>query len=440
MSRFASSLTYSKFGFVFKLSGLLRMMCDASSAVSSEGDSKKRPLQDFDTTDSKKQCRESDRVKKRKVALLLAYSGQGYLGMQRNPGRKTIEEDLLTALLKGSFITEEAFSTPQMIQFQRAARTDKGVSAARQVVSIKLPEDTKVETINNHLPAQIHVLAIKRATKGFNSKSSCDARTYSYMLPTFAFAPSTVEPSESYRITSEVMDSVRSTLKVFEGTHNFHNFTSRKKPLDPSATRYIMSFEMGEPFISKDLEFCELRVKGQSFMLHQIRKMVGLTIAVARGLAPIDTVTRAWNTERLDLPVAPGLGLILEEVHYERYNQRFGKDGIHEPLDWSEVEAEVTAFKENFIYPTIIESEVEEKSMMTWLETLHLHSYSIREDNLSHGLATLGQAANVVEGLDDGDDGLVTLARAAAQMVQEDQNVMYNGNSNQHPSQNIPSP
>jgi tRNA pseudouridine38-40 synthase len=53
---------------------------------------------------------------------------------------KTIEEDLLAALLKASFITEEAFNTPQLIQFQRAARTDKGVSAARQVVSIKLRE------------------------------------------------------------------------------------------------------------------------------------------------------------------------------------------------------------------------------------------------------------------------------------------------------------
>lgn len=77
---------------------------------------------------------------------------------------------------------------------------------------------------------------------------------------------------------------------------------------------------------------------------------------------------------------------------------------------------------------------------MTWLETLHLHSYSIREDNLSPGLATLGQAADMVEGMDDGDDGLVTLARAAAQMVQEGHNVMYNGDSNQRPSQNIPPP
>jgi len=56
---------------------------------------------------------------------------------------KTIEEELLTALLKANFITEEAFNTPQMIQFQRAARTDKGVSAVRQVVSIKLREYTE---------------------------------------------------------------------------------------------------------------------------------------------------------------------------------------------------------------------------------------------------------------------------------------------------------
>ncbi|XP_069671652.1 pseudouridylate synthase 1 homolog isoform X2 [Periplaneta americana] len=413
-------------------------MSETACGASNEGENKKRPLQeDADGTDSKKLRIETDRVKRKKVALLLAYSGLGYLGMQRNPGMKTIEEDLLTALLKAGFITEEAFNTPQLVQFQRAARTDKGVSAARQVVSIKLPEDTKVESINDHLPAQIHVLAIKRTTKGFNSKSSCDARTYSYMLPTFAFAPLGVETTESYRITPEVMENVKATLKIFEGTHNFHNFTARKKPLDPSANRYIMNFDIGEPFISRGIEFSVLRVKGQSFMLHQIRKMVGLTIAVARGLTSLDTLQRAWKPERLDLPVAPGLGLVLEEVHYDRYNQRFGKDGIHEPLDWEEVEADVKAFKEKFIFPTIIESEIEEKSMLSWLETLPLHSYSIREDNLSHGLTTLGQAADLVERVDEGD-GLATLARAA-QVVQEEQNVMYNGNPIQCPSQNVPS-
>jgi hypothetical protein len=71
-------------GFVFKLCGLLRMMCDAPPLGSDERDSKKRSLpEDSDNTYLKKQCIEPDRVKRRKVALLLAYSGQGYLGMQR---------------------------------------------------------------------------------------------------------------------------------------------------------------------------------------------------------------------------------------------------------------------------------------------------------------------------------------------------------------------
>lgn len=54
-------------------------------------------------------------------------------------------------------------------------------------------------------------------------------------------------------------------------------------------------------------------------MLHQIRKMVGLTIAIMKGLTNCDTVTRTWESDKLDIPIAPGLGLLLEEVGY-KYN------------------------------------------------------------------------------------------------------------------------
>ena len=46
-----------------------------------------------------------------------------------------------------------------------------------------------VNKINSLLPSEIRVHAIKRVTKNFNSKTACDARTYLYMMPTFAFAP-----------------------------------------------------------------------------------------------------------------------------------------------------------------------------------------------------------------------------------------------------------
>jgi hypothetical protein len=44
--------------------------------------------------------------RKRKVAMFLAYNGHGYQGMQRNPGAKTIEEDLFKAIHKAGGIVD----------------------------------------------------------------------------------------------------------------------------------------------------------------------------------------------------------------------------------------------------------------------------------------------------------------------------------------------
>lgn len=53
-------------------------------------------------------------------------------------------------------------------------------------------------------------------------------------------------------------------------------------------------------------------------MLHQIRKMIGMTVAVVRGQADLKILEATWGMERVDIPRAPGLGLMLEEIHYDR--------------------------------------------------------------------------------------------------------------------------
>ena len=183
--------------------------------------------------------------------------------------------------------------------------------------------------INSYLPEMIRIFGIERVTKGFDSKSNCDSRTYSYTLPTISFAEvidesvDRTELMESYRLPQQRFEQINDTLKLFLGTQNFHNFTAKKRFYDPSAKRLIKRFECEQPFIKDNVQFATIKIRGQSFMLHQIRKMIGLVITIFRGFVDVEMIEKAWTDTHLDIPVAPGLGLVLEYVHYDRYDKRF---------------------------------------------------------------------------------------------------------------------
>ncbi len=196
------------------------------------------------------------------------------------------------------------------------------------------------------------------------------------MLPTVSFSPKDYNQEDtSFRLTSETLQKVNRLFSLYKGTHNFHNFTSQKGPRDPSAKRYITHMSCGEPFMRQEAEFAVITVRGQSFMMHQIRKMVGLVIAVVKGYVDEGVIERSWGEDKVDVPKAPGLGLVLERVHFDRYNKRFGGDGIHETLEWTEEEETIAAFKDKHIYPSIVETELHEKSMVNWMATLYIHDF-----------------------------------------------------------------
>lgn len=129
--------------------------------------------------------------KKRKIAMLLAYCGAGYQGMQRNPGAITIEGELEQALFRAGAISQCNFGDLRKVDWMRAARTDKGVSAVGQIVSARLVIDPPgfLDRVNQHLPKQISVFGYSRVTSNFNAKQMCDRRRYEYIVPVFAFDP-----------------------------------------------------------------------------------------------------------------------------------------------------------------------------------------------------------------------------------------------------------
>lgn len=180
------------------------------------------------------------------------------------------------------------------------------------------------------------------------------------MLPTFAFAHKDHDvQDESYRLSADTLRRVNQLLACYKGTHNFHNFTSQKGPREPSAQRYILDMFCEEPFERDGMEFAVIKVKGQSFMTHQIRKMVGLVVAMVKGYAPGDELERSWGEAKVGVPEArgwpcPGARAIVIEPALR----------LREPLvRWEEAEAAAT----------IISIE---RSMAPWLSTLPAHDFS----------------------------------------------------------------
>lgn len=223
---------------------------------------------------------------------------------------------------------------------------------------------------------------MKRVTKGFNSKSTCDARSYSYTLPTYTFTKDDeVYCDKTFRLSPERFEELNRVLSLFLGTKNFHNFTVDKKPHDQSALRFIMSFECQQPFVpdNTEVEFARLKITGQSFMMHQIRKMVGVVIAIMRGYLDFDFINRAVQKERFLIHHAPGLGLVLDAVHYNMYNERYGSDGVHDPLLFEKEEAVIEEFFRKHIMSTIIETELNETPMLQYIGRLRNHTYEMTE-------------------------------------------------------------
>ena len=62
----------------------------------------------------------------------------------------------------------------------RCARTDKGVSAVGQLVSLKMviTGPDIVDRINAELPPQIRVLGYTRVINSFDARHQCDRRRY----------------------------------------------------------------------------------------------------------------------------------------------------------------------------------------------------------------------------------------------------------------------
>ncbi len=241
--------------------------------------------------------------------ITLEYEGTRYSGWQVQKNAKTVQGTLLNAL-------NTVFGTDRL-DLQGAGRTDAGVHAAAQVVSLvapnEIPPDVLRMKINDLLPHDINVLKVERANDRFQARHNAKRRTYLYQISTrrTAFGKNYVWWIKD-QLDTRVM---RAAAKELVGMHDFISFGDTKMGGDAKSTKVMV--------YSTDVidtgSMVLIRITASHFLWKMVRRIVGVLVQVGRGELPLEKYKELLANES-DYPAkytAPPSGLFLECVQYD---------------------------------------------------------------------------------------------------------------------------
>jgi tRNA pseudouridine38-40 synthase len=239
------------------------------------------------------------------LRLLVAYDGTGFAGFQVQPGQRTVQGTLEDAL---------SSANGSAVRIRGAGRTDAGVHALGQVVSVEadVHADVVLRAMPAILPEDVAVVDAQPASDDFDARRSALWRSYTYLIWS-CDAPHPLY--RKYALTARrALDARKmdAALRSVVGTFDFTSFGRVRDGQSPVRTVLSASCVYDSPFI-------RVRVTGESFLHQMVRSLVGTALEVGAGRRSV-----SWMTEVLDArdraaagPVAPPHGLTLTDVGYD---------------------------------------------------------------------------------------------------------------------------
>jgi tRNA pseudouridine38-40 synthase len=260
------------------------------------------------------------------LKLTLAYDGAAFVGSQRQSGQRTVQEEVERAFAR-------LYRRPVPAIF--AGRTDHGVHAAGQVVSVAderadLGVETMVRALNANLPDDVAVVDLERVTGPFHARFDAGWREYRYRLWTGRPAP--LARDQVWRMDCSLNGgAMRRAISSLVGEHDFAAFASggegvpwSERQRAPRGTRRrVFAAELHEidPWwgASRDRGVClEFRIVADAYLPRMVRNIVGVLVEIGRGVRSPEWVVDLFEARdrRQAGKAAPPHGLILWRVGY----------------------------------------------------------------------------------------------------------------------------
>jgi tRNA pseudouridine38-40 synthase len=249
--------------------------------------------------------------KKVRYLLKISYDGTDYEGWQEQPGRQTI-----AGTLKRAFQTTFN-STGTLIA---ASRTDTGVHARQQIAVLTtdlcIDCDALKRAWNNKLPHSIVIESIWEVPLGFHPWHNVAYKEYHYYFCVVRPSPFCVR--YNWYVQSSVdKGALEACLALFKGRHDFRSFITDARDRNTSIVIDEISAQWNE---SRDA--CVIKVRGEKFFQHMIRRIVGACIWVAThsrlSARDVAMVLEQKNPNH-HFPKAPASGLHLWAIAYKNY-------------------------------------------------------------------------------------------------------------------------
>eukprot|EP00116_Pleurobrachia_bachei_P000474 sb/3460736/ len=264
------------------------------------------------------------------VALKIAYFGWKYSGLARQLNTPdTIEEILLQACEKCCLIYEA-----KGYRITRCGRTDKGVSAFSQVISLYLRskegEDYDYPAmLNTVLPSHIRILGWTYVGLEFDARFQVLFRSYRYFFP----------------LCNMNLDVMRGACQRFLGTHNFRGFCKADRTQkDPNYIRTISYMAVDlvtENTKNPKLSIYSITILGHAFLWHQIRNMVSILFRVGLGLDPPSLISSMLERGvKYNYGMASEIPLVLFDCEFE--NVKWNKAELDLGKIWFEAVVQTT--------------------------------------------------------------------------------------------------